>query len=55
MTKKNYNNPEYRADRRVVAFVNPALKKAILKKAKLEKRSISSTIGIDLGKLYGIE
>ncbi len=50
---KTYNTPEYRAAKRVVAFINPKLKKKIEKDAKSNKRSISCIIGIALEKIYG--
>lgn len=49
---KQYNTPKYRADKRVVAFVSPEVKKAILREAKKKDLSVSSEIGATLAEKY---
>lgn len=49
---KSYNTSAYRHAKRVVAFVDPKLKREIIKQAKLRDRSISEEISIVLGMHY---
>ena len=42
---KNHNTPEYRAEKRIVAFVRSEVKKKVLDEAKKNKLSISKQVG----------
>ncbi len=42
--KKNYNTPEYRDSKRVVAFIEPEIKKKVLSQAKKNGLSISAEL-----------
>ena len=44
MTVKQYNTKEYRTEKRLTAFVEPAIKTAVIKHAKDAKMSISAFI-----------
>lgn len=50
---KIYNNSEYRNLKRVVSFVEPIVKKAILMAAKKKKTSISKEVADALREKYG--
>lgn len=47
-----HNTPEYRKDKRIVAFVDKEIKKAILKKAKKDNVSVSKLVGDVLVKAF---
>ena len=49
---KQRNTPEYRADKRITAFVDPQLKQMVLAAAKEADRSMSEEVKIALATYY---
>ena len=50
---KQYNTSSYRYAKRVVAFIDPKMKKRIEAMAKIQQRSVSNIVGVALSKFFG--